>query len=59
MVHLQKLQDKYAKDGLQVFAVAVFSDREKGQKVTKDMGITYPVFNGYESDLAKRLAPFD
>jgi hypothetical protein len=56
MVHLQKLQDKYGKDGLQTFAIAVFPNREKAQKLTRDMGITYPVFNGYDSDVAKRLA---
>lgn len=56
MVHLQKLQDKYGKDGLSVFAIAVFPNREKAQKLTSDMGITYPVFNGYDSDLAKRYA---
>jgi len=59
MVHLQKLQDKYAKDGLQVFAVALLPNRDKAQKLTKDMEITYPVFNGNGSDLAKRLAGSD
>jgi len=59
MVHLQKLQDKYAKDGLRVFAVSLLPNREKAQKLTKDLEITYPVFNGNDSDLAKRLAALD
>lgn len=54
MVHLQKLHDKYAKDGLLVFAIAVYPKVEKGRKLTKELGITYPVFQGAGSDLAKQ-----
>jgi hypothetical protein len=54
MVHLQKLHDKYAKDGLLVFAIAVYPKAEKGRKLTKELGITYPVFQGAGSDLAKQ-----
>ena len=40
MVHLQKLHDKYVKDGLLVFAIAVYPKVEKGRKLTKELGIT-------------------
>ena len=56
MVHLQKLHDKYAKDGLLVFAIAVHPKAEKGRELTKELGITYPVFQGAGSDLAKQYA---
>ncbi len=32
---------------------------ENRQKLTRDTAITYPVFNGNGSDLAKSLAAFD
>lgn len=54
MVHLQKLHDKYAKDGLLVFAIAVHPKAKQGRKLTKELGITYPVFQGAGSDLAKQ-----
>lgn len=54
MVHLQKLHDRYAKDGLLVFAIAVHPKAEKGRKLTKELGITYPVFQGAGSALAKQ-----
>lgn len=56
MVHLQKLHEKYAKDGLQVFAIAMVPDVDEAKKLTKDLGVTYPVFYGYGSDLGKTYA---
>jgi hypothetical protein len=56
MVHLQKLHERYAKDGLQVFAIAMLPDREKVHQFNKELGITFPVFYGYGSDLGKRYA---
>jgi len=56
MVYLQKLHERFAKDGLQVFAIAIFPDREKAQKLTKELGVTYPVFFGEGSDVGKRYA---
>jgi hypothetical protein len=54
MVHLQKLHERFAKDGLQVFAIATLFDRKEVQQVNKELGITFPVFFGYRSDLGKR-----
>jgi len=56
MVHLQKFHDKYAKDGLFVFTIAMLAGQQKDSKLTKDLGVTYPVFYGYGSDLGKRYA---
>lgn len=56
MVHLQKFQERYAKDGLLVFAVAMLPDRDKVRELNRQLGITYPVFYGYGSDLGKRYA---
>lgn len=56
MVHLQKLHEKYAKDGLQVFTIAMVSDMEDARKQTREMGVTYPVFFGHGSELGKTYA---
>jgi hypothetical protein len=39
-----------------VFAIAMLPDREKVQQFNKELGITFPVFYGYGSDLGKRYA---
>jgi hypothetical protein len=54
MVHLQKLHEKYAKDGLLVFAIALHPKEKEAQDLTKKLGVTYPVFQGDGSDLAKQ-----
>jgi hypothetical protein len=54
MVHLQGLHERFAKDGLQVFAVAMLSDREEVRTLNKELGITFPVFFGYGAELGKR-----
>jgi hypothetical protein len=56
LVHLKKFHQKYAKDGLFVYAIAMLPDREKVEQLTRKLGITYPVFYGYGSDLGKRYA---
>jgi len=56
MVHLQKLHEKYAKDGLFVFAISMHPDAKVAQGLTKKLGITYPVFDGHGSDLGKQYA---
>ena len=56
MVHLQKFQEKYAKEGLFVFAIAMLPGQEKVKKLTQDLGVTYPVFYGSGSDLGKLYA---
>ena len=54
MGHLQKLYEKYAKDGLLVFAIAIFPNVQLARVLTKNLGVTYPVLNGNDTDLAKR-----
>jgi hypothetical protein len=54
MGHLQKIHEKYAMDGLLVFAIAIFPNLKQAQVITQNLGVTYPVLNGYETDVAKR-----
>jgi hypothetical protein len=56
MVHLQKFHDQYAREGLLVYAVAMLPGREKDRKLTRQLGVTYPVFYGPGSDLGRRYA---
>jgi hypothetical protein len=56
MVHLQKFHERYARDGLFVFAIAMLPGREKDRKSTAERGVSYSVFFGYGSDLGKRYA---
>ena len=53
MVHLQKLHEKYGKDGLLVFGIGIHPE---AQELTKKLGLTYPVFQGEGSDFAMRYA---
>jgi tRNA(Ile)-lysidine synthase TilS/MesJ len=56
MGHLQKLQEKYGKNGLVVFAIAVNEDLPEIRKLTKEKGWTFAIFNGVGSALAKQYA---
>jgi hypothetical protein len=56
MGHLQKLNEKYAKDGLLAFAIVIFPNVKQARVIAQNLGVTYPVFNGNESDLSKRYA---
>ena len=56
MGHLQKLSEKYAKDGLLAFAIVIFPNVKQARVLTQNIGVTYPVFNGNEADLSKRYA---
>ena len=56
MGHLQKLNEKYAKDGLLAFAIAVSEELGEIRKITKEKGWNYPIFNGVGSALAKQYA---
>lgn len=56
MGHLQSFHEKYGKDGLALFAIAVNEDLPEIRKVTQEKGWTYPIFNGVGSALAKEYA---
>jgi len=56
MVHLQEFSNRYAKDGLLVFAISMFPYPGLARKSTKEMRITYPVFDGHGSDVGKQYA---
>jgi len=53
MVQLQKLHERYGKDGLLVFTVALHPRLEAARALTRELGVTYPVFEGHGSDLEK------
>lgn len=54
MVQLQKLHEKYRKDGLLVFTIALHPRPETARELTRKLGLTYPVFQGHGSDLERR-----
>jgi peroxiredoxin len=56
MVHLQKLHERYAKDGLLVFAISMLPDAERARARTQKLGITYPVLHDSGSDLGRRYS---
>ncbi len=56
MVHLQKFHEKYAARGLQVFVISMHPDAEEARRLTGDLNVTYPVFNGHGSELGKQYA---
>jgi hypothetical protein len=56
MGHLQMLHEKYAKDGLQVFAIGVNEELDGIRKITKDKGWSYAIFNGVGSAIAMQYA---
>ena len=56
MVHLQKFHERYADDGLLVFAIAMHPDAEQAQQLNRQLGVKYPVFHGHGSDLGRQYA---
>jgi hypothetical protein len=56
MGHLHKFHEKYAKDGLQLFAIGVNEDLDGIRKITKEKGWSYAIFNGVGSALAMQYA---
>ena len=56
MVHLQNFHEKYAAKGLQVFAIAMHPDTDVARRLTTELKVTYPVFNGYDTEFGKQYA---
>ncbi|MCH9031147.1 MAG: hypothetical protein IIB00_02665 [candidate division Zixibacteria bacterium] len=56
MGHLQSLHEKYSDSGLLVYTIAMHPDPETAKMVTKELGITYPVFLGNGSELGEQYA---
>ena len=54
MVHLQRLHEAYSKDGLFVFAISLHPDAVEARKATRELGVTYTVFQGDGSPLAEQ-----
>lgn len=56
MVHLQKFHEKYGDQGLQVFVISMHPNPGEAKKLTTELGVTYDVFNGHDSELGKLFA---
>jgi hypothetical protein len=56
MVHLQKFHEKASDKGLQVFVISMHPDADAARKLTGELEVTYPIFNGHGSDLGKHYA---
>lgn len=54
MVQLQKLHQQYADEGLLVFTIALHPQPDTAKALTRTLGLTYPVFEGHGSELAKQ-----
>jgi len=56
MVHLQKFHEQYAGKGLQVLVISMHPEPEQACKITSELKVTYPIFDGYNSELGKLYA---
>ena len=56
MVYLQKLHERFNKDGLLVYVISMHDDPAAARKLNQEMRVTYPVFLGNGSALAERYA---
>jgi hypothetical protein len=56
MVHLQKIHESRGKKGLLVFVISMHPEREVAQRLTRELGVTYPVFDGHGSELGRLYA---
>jgi hypothetical protein len=56
MVHLRRFHEAYAGRGLFVYAISMHPDLEAARRLTREMGVTYPVFDGRGSALGERYA---
>lgn len=55
-MHLQKFHERYAKDGLQVLVISMHPEPETARKMTAELKATFPIFEGFKSDLGKQYA---
>jgi hypothetical protein len=56
MVHLQKIHETSSSKGVLVFAIAMHADAEVARRLTRELKITYPVFQGFGSELGRAYA---
>lgn len=56
MVHLQKIHESHAEDDLLVFVIAMHPEREIARELTRELGVTFPVFDGLGSELGRLYA---
>lgn len=53
MVHLQKLQEEYESQGLLTLAISLHRNAEHARRQIKKLGATFPVANGFASQLER------
>lgn len=53
-MHLQKFPERYAKDGLQVLVISMHPDPETARTLSAEMKATFPIFEGFKSDLGRQ-----
>lgn len=56
MGHLQRFHEKYAKDGLQVFVIAMQDEADEARKTTREKGWSFPILNGLGSAIGEKYA---
>lgn len=56
MVHLQAIHEAWSSKGVLVFAIAMHPDAEAARRLTQELKITYPVFQGFGSELGRAYA---
>lgn len=56
MVHLQQIHEDFADQGVLVFTVAMHPDAGEARKLTRELGVGYPVFQGLGSALGEQYA---
>lgn len=56
MVHLQRIHEEKADEGLLVFVIAMHPEKDVARNLTRELGVTFPVFDGLDSDLGHAYA---
>jgi hypothetical protein len=56
MVHLQKIRGEFPESDVFVFVIAMHPEVETARRLTRELGVTYPVFSGHGSKLGERYA---
>jgi len=56
MVHLQKIHEQLSSRGVFVFAISMSPDADQARQSTRELGVTYPVFQGFGSELGRLYA---
>lgn len=56
MVHLQRFHEAFEQAGLIVYAICMNPDLDMARERTRELRITYPIFDGKGSEIGDRYA---